>query len=372
MRFAKRSLSSSLRCSAIAASVFLLFSHNAFAFVVTHQVRPNSNFDAAALSNSCSTMAELSSATQCNPALFKLSEGQGIAVNLVGKSNGNSIDNGYDLIFKPVSEDLIRRLFQQRNFNSFSLSTDIVFRTKLFELSYSPYYLFADIFIYNPAFPEISLNLVNRETLRLTSGFMLYEKEDRRLSWGGSVYYYKHEYDNTNFSLLDLASTKPQDLIKFSSITGGAADTGLFFEDKSWWISRFAAQVRNINSKIKVDKDKSTSYFLQTNRFLFETYSSLGVGKNFLTSAGAFDFNVELFSDGYFSNFQGDFATISARYSLGLLSLSAAYSRRYRNIGVRFNSKNFHVGLFYTEEADIGSYQANKDRSIYTGLGVSL
>jgi hypothetical protein len=372
MRFAKKWLSLSSACSAIAASAFLLYPLPSSAFVVTHQVRPNSNFDAAALSNSCSTMVELSSATQCNPALFGVSTGQGIAVNLVGKSNGNSIDNGYDLIFKPVSEDLIRRLFQQRNFNSFSLSSDIVFRTKLFELSYSPYYLFADIFIYNPAFPEISLNLVNRETLRLTSGTKLFEEGDRRLSWGGSIFYYKHEHDNTNFSLLDLASTKPQDLIRFSSTTGGAADTGLFFEDKSWWISRFAAQVRNINSKIKVDKDKANSYFQQTNRFLFETYSSLGVGKNFLTNFGSFDLNLELFSDGYFSSFQTDFATISARYSLGLLSLQAAYSRRYRNIGMRFNSRNFHVGLFYTEEADIGSYQTNKDRSIYTGLGVSL
>lgn len=372
MRFAKRWSASSSACSATAASLLFLFAGSASAFVVSHQVRPNSNFDAAALSNSCSTMVSLTAATQCNPGLFAVSQGQGIAVNLVGKSNGNSIDNGYDLIFKPVSEDLIRRLFQQRNFNSFSLSTDIVFRTKLFELSYSPYYLFADIFIYNPAFPEISLNLVNRETLRLTSGFKVYEEGDRRLSWGASVFYYKHEHDNTNFSLLDLASTKPQDLIKFTSVTGGAADSGVFFEDKSWLISRFAAQVKNMNSKIRVDQNRAGSYYLQTNRFLFETYSSVAVGKNFRTSFGEFDLNLEAYSDGYFTSFQKDFVTASARYSLGLFALQAAYSRRYQNLGLRFNSKNFHVGIFYTEEADIGSYQSNKDRSIYTGLGMSL
>ncbi|MGZ3653576.1 MAG: hypothetical protein ACXWSC_20675 [Bdellovibrionota bacterium] len=372
MKSAKKSLASYLISSASAIAASLAFSAPALAFVVTHQVRPNSNFDAAALSNSCSTIPSLSSPTQCNPALFPVSENQGISVNLVGKSNGNSIDNGYDLIFKPVSEDLLRRLFQQRNFNSFSLSTDIVFKTKLFELSYSPYYLFADIFIYNPAFPEISLNLVNRETLRLSSGTMLFEKDSRRLSFGASVFYYKHEYDNTNFSLLDLTSVKPGDLIKFSAVSGVAGDVGLFFEEKSWPISRFAVQVKNVGSKISTDPDKASSYYQQTNRFLFEPYSSVGIGKSFLTNAGEFNLNAELFSNKYFTSFEPGFATIAARYSIRLFSLLGAYSARYQNIGVRFDSQFFNVGLFYTREVDIGSYQGDPDRSIYTGIGVSL
>jgi hypothetical protein len=371
MRSARKSSTPFSIFSAIVVS-FLLLPKPSFAFVVTHQIRPNSAFEVSALSNSCSTILGLSSPTPCNPALFAVSDSQGINVNLVGKSNGNSIDNGYDLIFKPVSEDLIRRLFQERNFNSFSLNSDLVFRTNLFELSYSPYFLLADIFIYNPAFPEISLNLINRESLRFTTGLMLYQKGDRRLSWGTSLFYYKHEHHNTNFTLLQLASGKPEDLIKFSSVSGVADDMGLFFEDKSWFIPRFSMQAKNIGSRVRTDRNLTSSYNRQTNRFLFEPYSSVGVGKYFLTSFGAFDFNLEFFSDKYFTSFEREFITIAARYSLRLFSLYGAYSARYQNIGVRFDSQYFNVGIFYAREVDIGTYQGNPDRSIYTGIGVSL
>lgn len=352
--------------------VSLYFAALAHAFVATHQVRPNSSFESAALANSCSTMVNLDSASHCNPALFATTDSKGIEASVLGKSDGESIENGRDLILKPISEDLIRRLFQKRNFNSFTLSTDLAFRAGLFELSYSPYYLMADVFIYNPAFPEISLNLVNREVLRLTTGGILQQDEEKTLSWGISPYFYKHSYMNTNFSLLELSTTKPADLLKFQSLSGASADGGFFYENKSMPISRFAAQIKNITSKVTLNQSNALSFYQQTNRFMFEPYSSAAIGKNFVTPVGGFDLNLQANFDGYFQAFQPNFTTLSATYSLRLFSLLLAYSQRHENFGLKFTSKYFDVGLFYTREVDIGSYDNNREQSVYTGIGVKL
>ena len=353
-----------------------LFSFSSFGFVVTHQVRPNSTFETVSLSNSCSTFSSSNFSNRCNVALFPYSKEQGISINGIGKSDGDSIDNGRDLIFDPITETLIRRLFEEKNFNSFTFSSSIVFRSNLFELSYSPYFLLADLYLFNPAFPEISLHLVNRESLRLSNGWILLgnkdDNESFQLSFGASLFYYKHTFENTVFSLFDLSFNSPNSLINFETEYGVASDLGLYLYNPVAWLPNISFQIKNLNSKVTENKNYRNSATRQSPLFLFEPYSTLGLGKEFQTYWGGLGFNLEIPIEGIYDQVNEDQITLGTKYTIKLFSVYFGLNSNYQNFGLRFNSDNFNVGINYARENDIGDLQSTTEDSVYTGLSIVL
>lgn len=352
----------------------IIFITQLFALEATHQIRPYSSFEISALNGSCSTMAGTNFSSKCNSALFPYTEINRMELSIVGKSDGDSIDNGYDLVFKPISEDLIKHLFQNKNFNSFTFNSDLVFRTKWFELSYSPYFLLADIYIFNPVFPEISLNVANQETLRLTTGFEVAKWQNiggGRLSLGSSIFYYDHEYENTVFSLFELSSKKPDELISFKSFNGIASDLGVFIENDGL-IPNIALQTKNLFTKIKHNKSNAESSIRMQSLYLFENYSSLGLGKNFKSSFGGFDLNLELPFEALFKAADYNRTMFGARYNLNLFAILLSFNQYYQNIGLKFESQNFNIGLTFSKEKDLGSQQKTSENSVYTGLEIIL
>jgi len=351
----------------------LLITQIAFAFEVTHQIRPNSNFETMSLSQSCSTISGTSFSTLCNPALFSLSKVEGITLAVIGKGDGDSIDNGRDLIFDPITEDLIRKLFEEKNFNSFTFNSGIRFSTSLFEITYSPYFLLADLYIFNPAFPEISVNLINRESLRLTSGSekivdQLFNRYD--IYFGLSAFYYSMERSNAKFSLFDLVNTKPEELIKFDKESGFDGDIGLFFKTDYKYFADLSIQVKNVLDSVE---DKSSGEFAsQKSRLLFERYTSTGLGKTFKTSYGGINLNLEFFHSGLYEEFYSDLTTLGFRYDLNLFSILSSVSKNYQNLGLLFRSENFNIGLSYARELDAELVQDKSDNSVYVGLEVVL
>ncbi len=354
---------------------YVLFATNALAIVTTHQLKPNGSIDTMSLGGACSTIPGTNFSVRCNPALFPYSKEEGVLIAIAGKADGDSIDNGRDLIFEPISETLIRKLFEEKNFNSFTFNSDFIFKTSFFELSYAPYYLLADIYIFNPAFPEISLNMANRENLRFTSGFtvgsMNFLTTEFTLTSGAGVYYYEHAYENTVFSLFDLTVENPEELIHIKTLYGVGADVGFFLDNNSSFFPRLAMQIKNMNSKLKT-ADTSSIPFLQTTQFLFETYSTVGIGKGIKTLYGGIDLSFEFPFYDYFGEVEMDHATISSRYNISLFSVLLGYGKFYKNIGLRFDSKNFNVGISYAQESDMGHLQSSVEKSVYTGIDIIL
>ncbi|OFZ74858.1 MAG: hypothetical protein A2451_04600 [Bdellovibrionales bacterium RIFOXYC2_FULL_39_8] len=353
----------------------LCFYNNAFPLAITHQLRPNGNFDTLALSNACSTIVGTSFSVRCNPALFPYSKGEGVLISASGKSDGDSIDNGRDLIFSPITEELIRKIFQQKNFNTFTLNSDFAFKTSVLEISYSPYYLLADLYLFNPAFPEVSLNLINHESLRLTSGLEVLQLPTAVakfiFSAGASVYYFEHSYENTVFSLFDLTTTRPENLIKMKSRYGVGADVGFFLDNNSLLFPKLSLQIKNINSTLEDDSSENEA-IIQAPQFLFDTYSTIGIGEKFQTAYGRFDLSCEIpFSD-YFFLVSPAQIMFSGRYSIGLFSVLGSAGKYYQNVGLRFDSKNFNIGITYSREADMGAEQASMEQAVYTGVDIIL
>lgn len=357
----------------IASFLVILFYQAALAFDVSHQIKPNSNFETMAMSHSCSTVAGTSFSSLCNPALFSLSKKEGIGLSIIGKGDGDSIDNGRDLIFDPITEGLIRKLFEEKNFNSFTFNSGIRFTTSLFEITYSPYFLLADLYIYNPAFPEISVNLINRESLRVTTGTnkiidQLFNRYDVYL--GVSAFYYTIESANTSFSLFDLVNKQPEELIKLSAQSGVDGDIALFFKTDYSYFFDLSLQFINVADSVK--RVSSSDFSIQKNNLLFERYTRLGLGKTFETKYGGFNVNFEFFQGGLFEEFYSDLTTLGLRYDLNLFSILSGISKNYQNIGLLFRSENFNIGLSYAREKDAPLVQAKADNSIYVGVEMVL
>ncbi|MBF0315892.1 MAG: hypothetical protein HQK52_20900 [Oligoflexia bacterium] len=350
-----------------------LYSFTLHSFEVTHQVRPGSVYESTALNSACSTMLGTTFSGRCNPALFSYSKDQKVYLSLVGKADGDSIDNGRDLIFDPITEETIRKLLQERNFNSFTFNSELVFKTKYFEIAYSPYYLLADLYIFNPAFPEISIHLVNQETLRLTSGHEFLNNKELTLSIGSSLFYYEHTYSNTIFSLFELSYRKPEELIPFKTLYGVSGDLGFFVDLKRKYLPRLALQMKNIHAnRPKVTNTSSTSPLYQETLFLFEPYTTMGIGKGWMTKFGAFDVDFELPFTRYLQTARLKHSMLGARYNLNLFSIFLGVGYYYHNLGLRFDSQNFNVGITYTKESDMGALQPKTEESVYLGVDFIL
>ena len=352
-----------------------LLATNLYAIEVTHVISPGGNFLTTTTARSCSTFSVDRDTLSCNPALYALSKTSGLQLSIVGKAEGNSIDTGKKLIFEPISEELIKNLFQKNAFNSFSFNSNISFFTPYFKLSYSPYFALADILIFNPAFPEISLALTNRSTLSLTSGFTLnplFDNKNIDVNFGYTLNYFQQTLSKSRFSLFDLSTSKPDQLIIFSDKKGISPDIGTLLEFKNLYSIKLSAQIKNIATSYKLDEFRAASAFYLEHKYIFETYSQLGVGKNFQTAWGGININLETYFESYFKSIDYTRTALGLRYDLGLFYLLSAISKDFKSIGMHFLSQNFDVGISYMNERNIGSYQKSADNAVYLGIDINL
>lgn len=354
---------------------FSLFSLSTQAINVTHSIKPGNGFHTSSLQNSCSTFLGTSFSSECNIALFPLSPKNGIFISGVAKSDGDSIDNGRDLIFDPITLELLRNLFQNSNYNSFSFNSRVSFSNELFEISYSPYYLLADLYLFNPAFPEISLSLVNRETLSLSSGFLLFGKkapESFKISTGARLSYYSHESANSLFSLFDLSNQNPESLILFNTQYGLQLDLSFFVDLGNDFLPDFSFQFKNLGSRIKVNEASAISATRLSPRLLFEPFSQFGIGKKIDTPFGAFSLNLENYILDVNQQIDWDRSAFGVYYTLNLFSIYGSLSKFYKIVGISFRSELFDVGVSYNSEKDIGNFQQGYENSAYIGVDISI
>ncbi len=341
---------------------------------VYHQLKPGSDFYHLATLGACSTQINTNTSMSCNPALSVDGETSGLHIGMVGKADGDSIDNGKSLIFDPINETLLRKLFAEDSYNSFSMNSQLTFRTPYFTLEYSPYYLVADIFLFNPAFASMSVNIINRETLRLASASELKPKmlTIDKIKFGGILNYYKNVRSNSNLNLVDLGTTDPEDLIIFNTHRGISADLGLILLNTYSFLPDLSFVVKNAGAP-----DESTNSLATNSEYLFpvmnvETHSTLGIGKNLNSFLGEIHAEVLLPFERYYQAIYTDYISYSLKYSLGLMQFIAAGSEYHYSFGMNFKSSTADVGIAFTKEKDLGNYADNFKDSIYISAVINL
>ncbi len=355
--------------------LLVLLSHSINAIETTHLIHPGSTFITTVTGRSCSTFVVSRDAINCNPALFTHFKSSGVQFSLIGKAEGDSIETGKRLVLEPITEDQIRKLFQKNSFNSFSFNSNIGFFNPLFKLSYSPYLILGDILILNPAFPEVSLNLIKRSVLTLSSGgdfSGIFGSNDVEFNIGQNINFYSEISANNKFTLYDLSTTNPDKLVTFQKKKGVTLDLGTELVLKNFYELKISSQLKNLFAKDKINKTYSISSTRLQNLYLFEPYAQLGIGKNITTQYGRFEMNIENYFAEYYKEYDPVMTSIGLNYTLGLFSFLGSASKNYQSLGMHFLSQNFDVGIAYILEKNIGKYQSNPEKSVFLGVDINL
>lgn len=207
----------------------LLFPILSWAFPVLHFIKPESNFTQIVTLDSCGTFNQGSDMVGCNPALFPYQQEQGLRAGLSTITDGESVEVGQKLLFDPIKEEFLRKIFERRSFNSWGANSYIQLRSGSFYVSYDPLLVNADVFVINPASPEVAMSLIKSNRLNIISGVELVNNGILKSSIGAKVYYYRNEVFQDSFFISQLTSQNVKEIIKFKKQNGVAGDIGTYF-----------------------------------------------------------------------------------------------------------------------------------------------
>lgn len=341
--------------------------------VITHQIKPGGDFTEASHLGACSTLYTMNNSINCNPA-FATNREEGILhVGFISKGDGDSIENGKKLILEPINEKLLRSLFENDSFNSFSLSSNLTFHTNYFTLEYSPYYLVGDILLFNPAFASMSLNLINRETLRAVTAknYQINSMGIKEIKIGLGVASYTNITSQSTVNLIDLASKQPEDLVPFEKNKGISSELGALIQSDKSFLPDLSLVAKNIGAP-KISQSHAQSSEKITSFLLLEPYSTLGIGKTFVSNQGLWHAELLVPFRDFYQAYYAEYITTSIGYQLGLMDLTLASSKYISQFGMNFKSRLFDVGIIFAKERDLGAYSSTYKDSVYISAVMNL
>ncbi len=341
-------------------------------------VKPNSNFITVSSQNSCSTFKGIAGSVQCNPALFPFMDLATLQFQSIGKAEGDSVDAGRKLIFDPISKEFLESLFSENSLISFNFDSNINFYTNYFLVTYSPYYLIGDVYILNPAFPEISMFLNKQSSLKMTSGYDLSEYtpfEGDIFSVGMSLFRRSREVFAGSILLTDFAQDD-DGIVEFEDKSELGTDIGFFYESSSSFLSpKISLQAKNLFTLSKVNNSRLDSSSDLETFLIFEPYSQLGLGSSYLSSFGEIYVGMEFPFDGVFESIYIDYISGSINYSLNSFMGTIGISKYFKTLGLYFTSDLGSVGIIYSNENELAGKNIDHletQNSIYIQLDIKL
>lgn len=335
----------------------MLFCANAFALPLHPHHKPHFNFTQLGTLDACGVYANRRDSIGCNPANFSNSAYEGLVFYLATKTDGDSVEVGKNLLFEPITESTLRDIFELNSFSSWEANTMIEFRTKIFYLSYDPIYASTSFYLYNPAFPEVSLNISSQRRLNMTTGSDIVFDGKHKLSFGGNVFYYeRYEYAGA-FALFDVSSQGTDELIDLEKSNSIEMDLGLIYKITDLnWFPKFSFLVRNLGADAEVDEKVVNSETLIENLMLYETYSKLDIGYDFNLSLGSVGASLSLPFEGYYTNLYTDYTAFSLSYSLWDFEVMSGLSKYSQTIAVKFASSGNSIGVYFGKSKNLGDF----------------
>ncbi len=242
------------------------------------------------------------------------------------------------------------------------MDSRLEFNTNYFSVAYTPYYVVADTNVTNPAFPEVSMYLATKNELRVSSGWKL----GRFWSFGGGVAYDKIRYAQPNFSIFDLATAKPNQLIKFQNKYSLKADLGLSFwgQDYRGAIPNITFQAKNLMSAYKLNSHSEASVNLLEPFALFETHYMTTLSYNITSKFGTFKPGIHGYYDENLS-FYNNYYVLGLGYDLGKFGTTVEGGPYKRSMGLFFNSSRVDMGVIYVQDKELGAIQDSYSQSVY-------
>lgn len=348
---------------------FLIISLNAYAMPILHLFKPHANFTQVVSQDTCAFFTKRKDSVGCNPALFYKNATEGLKFFIGAKSDGDSIDTGQKLIFENIKKEFLEELFEDKNFNSFGGGAFLEFNTPYFYLNYDPLYVTADVFVFNPAYPEISMSLHNSKRLGLTSGTRIsfLSNTENSLDIGGSLFYYEDNYYEDSFSLFQLTNQSADELINFKRNNSIASDIGLTYTNTYQFLPNISILIKNLFSHYKLDEDRLTSEKYLQPILTYENYSRFNLGYDFSFDYGSINTEVSLPFSKVFENYYSEYSSLALGYSLGTFSTTASVSKYITNFGFKFESSSSSIGIYYSKIKSLGDFsQKAEDTAGFT------
>lgn len=354
---------------------FLLGFSSLYAYETTHLLKPAATFEQLASGSACLTYFDSENSVICNPAIFAFNRPEKLEVSLLGKTGGAGIDLSKDIIFKDITEDTLRKLFEENNFISWTGNGEFSFKNSYFTLSYAPYFILIDALVFNPALPRVSLILMERQYLALSTGIdltkLLKSEDVAKISIGTRVHYNSDRYFRGSFTLLDLAVNRVDEVITFEKHKGVQSDLGVAFDFESDYIPSLSIAAKNLFSKYEVKQSELEDFFLLQTQTQFETYTQLGLGKQIYTKIGRFDIGLLVNFSELFQRYI-DTTTLSLKYSFSLFSIYASTSEYAQTLGLNFKGPSSEIGILYSYERELKNFNLDRDNAIYLNMALNL
>lgn len=341
--------------------LLLLLSALSWGFPVLHYIKPESNFTQIASLDSCSTFLLTKDMVGCNPALFPYQKEEGLRIGLSTITDGESVEVGQHLLFDPIDEKFLKEIFEKHPFNSWGANSFIQLRTSKFYLSYDPLLVNADVYVFNPASPEVAMSLVKSNRLNITTGFEILNNDVMKFSLGAKAYYYRSEYFQDSFFLSDLTSADVDELIKFKKQNGVAADIGSFIQFENAWLPKISFQVKNLGTTFNNKEDDIVSENQMRPLLVYEMYSKLGMGYDYKTAWGILNAEINAPFRNFYEDIYTDYIAGSLNYTLSRFSASLSYSKYQHAFGFGFGSKIANIGIFYGSSQPLGDFSTQKE-----------
>lgn len=339
----------------------LIFTSLTWAFPVLHLIKPESNFTQIVTLDNCTTFVMTKDMVGCNPALFPFQKEEGLRMGLSTITDGESVEVGQKLLFDPIKEKFLREIFEKHPFNSWGANSFIQFRTGYFYLSYDPILVNADVYVFNPASPEVAMSLIKSNRLSLTSGISAIENDTLKLSLGAKAYYYRSEYYQDSFFLSELTTQDADELVDFKKLNGVAGDIGTFVQFGSPWVPKISFLVKNLGTQFRNKESDIVSENQMRPLLVYEQYSRAGLGYDFKTEWGIFNTELGAPFGGIFEDFYSDYVGVSLGYALSRFSTSLSYSKYQQVFGFNFGSKLANIGIFYSGGRPLGDFSEQKE-----------
>lgn len=341
-----------------------------YAIALHAQNKPHFSFTQISTLDTCGILANRRDSVSCNPAHFHDSSYQEMVFYISSKTDGDSVDNGQKLLFEPIEKETLNDLFERNSFNNWDADTRIEFRTKLFYLSYDPIYANANFFVYNPAFPEIVLNMSSQRRINITSGTK-YTIGKNEFHFGAHLYYFERQITQSSFALVDVSSTPVDELIDFEKSHGINADVGFIFKNTQYlWIPIIGFQLKNIGSNEEIDQENVESETVLENLFLYDAYNRFEVGYDFKLKYGSLGIQYAQYISPELDRFYADYQTIALNYSIWDFEIMGATSQFANSIAFKFSSDSNAIGINYGSARALGGFNDRAEE--FAGISLEI
>jgi hypothetical protein len=276
--------------------------------------------------------------TVCNPAFLPDFKESSLLARVYLGNGYTALSMANQFIYQPISKDFLKEMFQHQNVTRVDANISLVFVTRYFSASFSPYRIQYVSEIHNPNFPVVAVHASVEKSIVFSAGFPIWtsDQSTEMLSIGAKFRILQRKYVHSFFSLFQAMSEDPRILAPVRSQNALFLDPFLgWSSSKLFWKPRFSLSIQNIGTSWPYDP-------------LYSEPSDLAVGIGIapFLGVGQFRLGVDISNLLHAENLESRFR-MGTSYRLGILEPMLGLSKNTVTGGVLCGFQIFQAGIIY-------------------------